>query len=319
MTLRAADKYKPKRILSEDAVPSVFIFTKQTTERNLSKKRLLPNDKNMDIITADSIIDSSSIYENDFGDDEDSMEKAPPVLSMKNTSKMTSLPSTSVTSTRRPYRPGPACSKRRRRPNPISVREEYVEDEFEAFGKSVSAQLRKLSLSRALRVQTEIQKILTEEKINDIGIITNLQAVPSPTPPELVAPTFKPVASMYEPVVSAKLPEVSSSDTKGANVDSGFDSGVESTSTKSISGSTARFDDIKTESIKDEPILETEEKMSTSPSASGDGKSLPLQEQMEELKAPGCVQPKDEIIHNEECEIVTLDEDDPLKGTGDLT
>lgn len=288
--------------LRPDAVPTIFDY---------------PLYLQKDIITADSIFDSSSIYENDFGDDEDSMEKAPPVLDVKNTSKMTSLPSTSVTSARRPYRPGPACSKRRRRPNAVSVREEYVEDEFDAFGKSVSAQLRKLSLSRALRVQTKIQKILTEERINDIGIITNLQAAPSPTPPELVAPTFKPVASVYEPVASAKLPEVSSSDTKVASVDSGFDSGVESTTTKSMSGSIAGLDDIKTESIENEPILETEEKMSTSPPASADGKSLPLPEPMEELKAPERVQPKDEIIHNEECEIVTLDEDDPLKGTGD--
>jgi hypothetical protein len=41
------------------------------------------------------------------------------------------------------------------------------DDEFDAFGKSVAAQLKKFSLAGALKTQVKIQSLLTQERIND--------------------------------------------------------------------------------------------------------------------------------------------------------
>ncbi|XP_071549180.1 uncharacterized protein [Panulirus ornatus] len=47
---------------------------------------------------------------------------------------------------------------------------QVVEDEFDAFGRSIASQLRKLSLPRALRIQSKFQTILTEERICDMQL-----------------------------------------------------------------------------------------------------------------------------------------------------
>jgi hypothetical protein len=41
------------------------------------------------------------------------------------------------------------------------------DDEFDAFGKSVAAQLKKFSLAGALKTQVKIQSLLTQERISD--------------------------------------------------------------------------------------------------------------------------------------------------------
>ncbi|XP_068201032.1 uncharacterized protein [Palaemon carinicauda] len=332
-----------KKILSAAAVGEKYVPTSYWFEIMDSFLKDVVDMPQPEIITADSV-NSSSIYERRLGDDEDSVEKPSQDFKMRSTSEIMSPSSKGAVPIRRGYRPGPACSKRRKKPNTTTVRQDYTEDEFETFGKSVSAQLRKLSLSRALRVQTRIQEFLTEERINDLGIISNsptlpLSAPPEPTvptcesrindlgiisnsptlplstPPEPTVPTSESSVSMYNPALYAGLPDMSSSDMKGTNADSGFDS-VDSTTTKSISESTEGLDaTIKTESIESEPIVKIEENIPTSPMEDAD--SPFLQKQMAELKAPEAVTPKEEVIHNVECELVTLDEDDPLKGTGD--
>lgn len=44
------------------------------------------------------------------------------------------------------------------------------DDEFDVFGKSVAAQLKQFSLRRALSVQSKIQSLLSEERIEEITI-----------------------------------------------------------------------------------------------------------------------------------------------------
>lgn len=47
---------------------------------------------------------------------------------------------------------------------------EYVkEDEFDIYGKYIASQLRKMDLQKAIRLQLEIQSILSEARIADIA------------------------------------------------------------------------------------------------------------------------------------------------------
>lgn len=43
------------------------------------------------------------------------------------------------------------------------------EDEFDIYGKYIASQLRKMNLQKALRLQLEIQSLVSEARISDIG------------------------------------------------------------------------------------------------------------------------------------------------------
>lgn len=51
-----------------------------------------------------------------------------------------------------------------------SASQAVEEDEFDAFGRSMASQLRKLSLPRALRIQSKFQTMLSEERICDMQL-----------------------------------------------------------------------------------------------------------------------------------------------------
>ncbi|KAK7073341.1 hypothetical protein SK128_023261 [Halocaridina rubra] len=124
-----------------------------------------------EVITADSIYDSSCIYENGNGDmDEDSLDKPLPVFHLPD-GALRPKPKSKKTASKKPS--GTAPQKKKQSTN------QPEQDEFEVFGRSVAAQLRKLSLSRAMTAQTRIQVILTEERLQDLESNS-----PPPTPIE---------------------------------------------------------------------------------------------------------------------------------------
>lgn len=47
--------------------------------------------------------------------------------------------------------------------------ERMQEDEFDIYGKYIASQLRKMNLQKALRLQLEIQSLVSEARISDIG------------------------------------------------------------------------------------------------------------------------------------------------------
>lgn len=117
----------------------------------------IPSLQQPEVIIADSIYDSSCIYENGVGDfDEDSMGKASPIFHMAPDAVRANAAKKARSSN------GTSNQRKKKRPAQDSI------DEFDVFGKSVAAQLRKLSVARALRAQTQIQTMLTEERLHDL-------------------------------------------------------------------------------------------------------------------------------------------------------
>lgn len=328
----------------------------------------IPSLHQPEVITADSIYDSSSIYESGFGDDEDSMEKptpflhisetrslAPPRKNNKNNSNNINTSASGgrgggapfhrrVTSSSS-YRPGPASSKRRKKQKEAILGEEYA-DEFEAFGRSVSAQLRKLSLSRALRAQSKIQAILTEERIHDLETTT---AAPPPSlplplqlpPPPAVDPRLLPPAAAVLPTsphdLSFGLGVGGTSSTTSLvtnTTDSGVDSGIDTTTSSSSSSSSSAASSvagglpspttptsIDSSSMPLGGITTTESTTTSSTSTSTSSSSSSCIKELKEFRKSvpeptptPTPPPTSDVIIKAECELITLDEDDPFEG-----
>ncbi|XP_069693222.1 uncharacterized protein [Periplaneta americana] len=119
-------------------------------------------------------VDVSSVIE----ENEDTLEGNPQANSPSHSQHSTTTDTAELQSERKPMKrnlPNPPaqiapCIKKKKIPSVSqynSTNSSKNEDEFDAFGRSVAAQLKKFSLAGALKTQVKIQSLLTQERIID--------------------------------------------------------------------------------------------------------------------------------------------------------